>query len=414
MTILDGWKETTLGEVVRIRRGASPRPIQDFFSTQGLPWIKISDVSTLDSRFINKTDQFIKTEGSSSTVIVSKGDLILSNSATPGIPKFVNIKAGIHDGWLLLENTNIDKMFLYYLLVLLRPQLVQVADGAVFKNLKTDLVRAQVISIPENKDEQKAIAEVLSSFDNKIELLREQNKTLEAIAQTIFNEWFVRFNFPNENGKPYQASGGKMIDSELGPIPEGWSVGNLGEEFKVVMGQSPEGESYNEAKDGTIFFQGRTDFKDRFPEVRLYTTSPKRFAEKFDVLVSVRAPVGDINVASEKCCIGRGLCAVRSNLKSYSLYKIKTLQSVFNSFEAEGTVFGSINKDSMLEIKIVIPPEKLTLSFEEKINPIDRKIYNNYLQTQTLSTLRDDLLPKLMKGKLRVKPTAIKESKDGH
>src|SRR5690606_5152419 len=138
----------------------------------------------------------------------------------------------------------------------------------------------------------------------------------------LFKEWFVDFNFLNGKGKPYKKSGGKMMESELGEIPEGWRVGSLDEEFEITMGQSPPGESYNEKEEGMIFFQGRTDFQERFPKTRLYTTDPKRIAEKFDVLVSVRAPVGDINVAFERCCIGRGLAAVAGKYKSYALYKV--------------------------------------------------------------------------------------------
>jgi len=226
-------------------------------------------------------------------------------------------------------------------------------------------------------------------------LLREKNKTLEATAQAIFKEWFVNFNFPGATDK--------MIDSELGEIPEGWRAGKLGEEVKIVMGQSPSGESYNENENGEVFFQGRTDFSDRFPQVRLYTTEPKRMAERFDVLVSVRAPVGDINVASERCCIGRGLAAVRSDYKSYALYKIKSLKDAFNKFEAEGTVFGSINKDSFLNIEALIPATEVVKSFDGFANSLDEKIFNNYSQIQNLSTLRDTLLPKLMNGELKIR-----------
>lgn len=392
--IPDGWKETTLGEAVEIYK--SPwKPGNRTTKYIGLEHINQNDLS------INGYGSSAKLE--SNKFIFNKGDILFGKLR----PYFRKVWKAKFDGicstdiWVLRAKEKYDQQYLFYFIA--NPAFIEKTTGA---STGTRMPRADWSFLKNTLwhfpplPEQKAIADVLSSFDNKIELLREQNKTLEAIAQTIFDEWFVRFNFPDENGKPYQASGGKMIDSELGPIPEGWRVGKLGEEFKVVMGQSPEGESYNEAKDGIIFFQGRTDFKDRFPEVRLYTTNPKRFAEKFDVLVSVRAPVGDINVASEKCCIGRGLCAVRSNFKSYSLYKIKTLQDIFNNFETEGTIFGSINKDSMLDIKVVVPSSDAVMNFEEKVNSIDRKIYNNYLQIQALSTLRDELLPKLMKGEL--------------
>ncbi len=191
--------------------------------------------------------------------------------------------------------------------------------------------------------EQEDIAAVLICLDRKIENLRRQNETLEAIAQTLFKHWFVDFEFPNEDGKPYKSSGGEMVRSELGEIPIGWRVGKLGDEFDILMGQSPDGSSYNKDGEGLIFFQGRTDFGFRFPQVRVFTTEPTRIANKFDVLVSVRAPVGDINVAVERCCIGRGLSAVSSKYKSYCLYKLKSYRKFFDVFESEGTVFGSLN-----------------------------------------------------------------------
>jgi type I restriction enzyme S subunit len=404
MTIPEGWKETILGEIAEIN------PSERLLKGKIAKYVGMEYLMPYTRKIAQTVYKEFKggMKFRNGDTLVARITPCLENGKTSlvDVLDLNEVGFGSTEFIVIRKKENVSNtMFLFYFSI--SPKFREIAIKSMTgtsgrQRVQIEQLVNQNFAFPP-LPEQKAIADVLSSFDNKIELLREQNKTLETIAQTIFNEWFVSFNFLDENGKPYQASGGKMIDSELGPIPGGWRVGKLGEEFKVVMGQSPEGESYNETRDGIIFFQGRTDFKERFPEVRLYTTSPKRFAEKFDILVSVRAPVGDINVASEKCCIGRGLCAVRSNLKSYSLYKIKTLQGIFNNFEAEGTVFGSINKDSMLEIKIVIPPEKTTLSYEEKIIPIDRKIYNNYLQIQTITTLRDVLLPKLMRGEIRVK-----------
>ena len=250
--------------------------------------------------------------------------------------------------------------------------------------------------------EQKRIADVLSCLNAKIENLRRQNETLEAIAQTLFKHWFIDFEFPNADGKPYKSSGGAMITSELGDIPRGWKVGTLSNEFEIIMGQSPAGSSFNEDKQGIVFFQGRTDFGFRFPSVRLYTTEPSRIAEKFDILVSVRAPVGDINVASEKCCIGRGLAAIKSKDKSYCLHKLKSYKKLFNLFESEGTVFGSINKQSFNDLASIIPNNEVIKNFEILVQTMDKKFYVNNLQIQTLTKTRDTLLPKLMSGQLRV------------
>ena len=118
------------------------------------------------------------------------------------------------------------------------------------------------------------------------------NQNLEAQAQAIFKSWFVDF-------EPFQD--GKFVDSELGPIPKGWQVGTLQDIAQITMGQSPSGDSYNEDGDGCVFYQGRAEFGSRFPTRRLFTTSPKRMAQAGDVLLSVRAPVGDLNLSYENC-----------------------------------------------------------------------------------------------------------------
>ena len=170
------------------------------------------------------------------------------------------------------------------------------------------------------------------------------------------------------------------------------------------MGQSPSGNSYNEDGNGTIFFQGRAEFGFRFPTVRLYTTEPKRMACANDTLMSVRAPVGDINVAHTDCCIGRGLAAIHSknNHKSFVLYTMFSLKKHLDVFNGEGTVFGSINRKSLNEMPLLIPSSEKLDEFEALVSPMDTAIRNNYDEICRLSQLRDSLLPKLMSGELNV------------
>ncbi|TRZ54353.1 restriction endonuclease subunit S [bacterium] len=230
--------------------------------------------------------------------------------------------------------------------------------------------------------EQRAIAEVLGSLDDKIELNRRMNDTLESMARAVFRQWFVD-----------------------GQDAKGWKVGTVGDDFNLTMGQSPPGETYNEDKVGMPFFQGRTDFGFRFPTNRIYCSAPTRFAKPGDTLVSVRAPVGDINLAAEKCAVGRGVAAIRhkTGSRSYTYYSMHLLEDEFNRFEAEGTVFGSINKADFQALKVKIPPPEKILKFEEICYPIDQQIENNEKQSRTLAALRDALLPRLMSGEVRVR-----------
>ena len=226
------------------------------------------------------------------------------------------------------------------------------------------------------------------------------NRNLEQQAQAIFKSWFVDF-------EPFQD--GKFVDSEFGKIPEGWQNGHLKDIAQITMGQSPSGDSYNEIGEGTVFYQGRAEFGERFPTRRLFTTSPKRMAKAGDVLLSVRAPVGDLNTSFEDCCIGRGLAALHSsnNCPSYLTYQMNMLKPQLESFNAEGTVFGCINKDSLHDIPILLPPYILQRKYEEVVSPIEKLLKDNYLSTYYLQIIRDTLLPKLMSGEIDVSEVEV-------
>ena len=177
-------------------------------------------------------------------------------------------------------------------------------------------------------DERRAAACVLSALDDRITLLRETNATLEAIAQALFKSWFVDFDPVRAKMEGRTPEGmddataalfpDALEETELGPVPKGWRYSTIGESFILTMGQSPPGDTYNEAGDGLPFYQGRTDFGFRFPSQRVFCTAPTRLAEPGDTLVSVRAPVGDVNMALEKCCVGRGVAAVRQTKRNRS------------------------------------------------------------------------------------------------
>ncbi|MDE3984748.1 restriction endonuclease subunit S, partial [Glaesserella parasuis] len=192
---MSSWKQVRFSEICDITRGGSPRPIQEYMTNDGVPWIKISDATASNSRFIEKTKEFIKTSGISKSREVFPDDLILSNSATPGIPKFMRIYACIHDGWLLLRNFNgAEKEFIYWLLLNERDKLIQQGNGSVFTNLKTDILKNHIVNIPDDIEEQKRIATILNNIQEKIELNTQINQTLEQIAQTIFKSWFIDFD----------------------------------------------------------------------------------------------------------------------------------------------------------------------------------------------------------------------------
>ncbi len=202
--------------------------------------------------------------------------------------------------------------------------------------------------------------------------------SLEATAQTLYRKMFV-----------------DGIDKEN--LPAGWRLGTLSDIAKITMGQSPDGDTYNLNGDGIIFYQGRTDFGRRFPTARVYTTHPARYAKEGDILLSVRAPVGDINIASHDCCIGRGLAALRNyeGFQSYLFYQLQNLSDIFNISDDEGTIFGSITKDDLFNIDIIIPTNQEMLSFETKVSILDKMIKFKDEDINKLTELQSLLLAKM-------------------
>lgn len=224
---------------------------------------------------------------------------------------------------------------------------------------------------------------------------RQINDNLEQQAQALFKSWFVNFE-PFKNGQ--------FVDSELGKIPKGWKVGYLSEIADIIMGQSPNGSTYNENGEGIIFYQGRAEFGTRFPSIRLFTTNPTRIAPANSILISIRAPVGDINITHKECCIGRGLASAvsRTNKSAFLLYTLFSLKSDLDRFNAEGTVFGSINRKTLESLKILIPTNDIISKFEAIVASMDQQILTLHLESENLKILRDTLLPKLMSGERSV------------
>ena len=280
----------------------------------------------------------------------------------------------------------VDPDFLVYYLLSpeLQHKLLSSANGATVSHLNMSSIRSLEVQVPDI-EVQKRIGAILARIDDKIELNNAINENLEQQAQAIYAQMFIE------------------------SAEESWETGSLSDIAVITMGQSPKGDTFNETGEGAVFYQGRTDFGFRFPTRRLYTTEPKRIALCGDALMSVRAPVGDLNVAYEECCIGRGLAAIHSkdNHQSFVLYTLFTLKKQLDVFNSEGTVFGSINKESLNSMEITIPPRELMDRFESIVSPIDRAIRNNYEEICRLQAIRETLLPKLMNGEIDVSAVKI-------
>jgi len=388
------WKTYKLSNITQMIGGGTPKTTIEEYWNGEISWLSVVDFGK-SAKTVYNTEKTITEKGlkESSTKILKKGQLIISARGTVGELAMLGKDMAFNQSCYGLNATKeTTNEFLYYLVKDSIGKIKQNTHGAVFDTITKQTFENIEVTIPASIEEQARIAQILTSLDDKIELNLQMNHTLEAIAQAIFKEWFVDFEFPGFDGV--------LVDG----LPKGWKMGKLGEEFNLIMGQSPKGETLNQNNDGMIFYQGRTDFGFRFPTNRVYTTEPNRIANKLDTLVCVRAPVGDVNMAIEKCCIGRGLSAVRhkSDAYSYTYYTMKNIEPIFKGFESEGTVFGSLNKYNFENIEVLIPGKTIISEFEKIINPIDNKILNNTLEIQILTQTRDSLLPRLMSGKVRV------------
>jgi type I restriction enzyme, S subunit len=389
------WIETTIGEQATLQRGV--------------------DITKAEQR--TGTVPVISSGGASSfhdTAAAAGPGVLLGRKGVVGSVYFIPSDYWPHDTTLWVKDFHgNDPRFVYYFFKWMAPRIATMDVGSANPTLNRNHVHPIEIRWPP-LPEQRAIAHILATLDDKIELNRRMNETLEALARALFKSWFADFDpvramaEGRDPGLPQPLADifpDSFEDSELGEIPRGWQCSTVGEQFKLTMGQSPPGNTYNESGNGLPFFQGRTDFGFRFPSPRVFCTAPTRLAEAGDTLVSVRAPVGDVNIAIERCAIGRGVAAVRHLTGSYSFtyHAMHHLGEYFGKFEGEGTVFGSINKADFEGIPFVAPPQTVIERFERIASSLDDRVKSNELAVRVVAALRDTLLPKLVSGTIRVK-----------
>ena len=377
------WKKVKVGDVGKVITGKTPKTSNSEYYGGDIPFLTPSD--DMSVKYVRGTNKYITEIGRLSVknatlpanaICVScigsdLGKVVITTQETVTNQQINSI---------IVDTEKFDVDFVYYSMLELGKILnfhsktstaVPIVNKSSFSQYEIDCPELSV---------QKKIGDILSSIDKKIEENNKINNNLEQQAQAIYQQMFV------EN------------------TSSDWKEGSLIDIADITMGQSPSGSSYNEDGVGTIFFQGRAEFGFRFPSIRLFTTEPKRMARANDTLMSVRAPVGDLNVAHTDCCIGRGLAAIHSktNHQSFVHYTMASLRKQLDIFNGEGTVFGSINRNALNEMPIIIPSNKKLDEFENLVSPMDEIIRNNYDEICRLEVIRDSLLPKLMSGELDV------------
>ena len=382
------WLEKTLGEVTAfIAKGIPPKYTEEenenTIRVLNQKCNRNFEISYNESRIHDCEKKKVPVDK-----MLRAGDVLINSTGTGTagrVAQMVEVPVPTTiDGHMILirPSEELDPIYYGYAVKSFQSQIEGLAEGSTGQ---TEINRRRlqdevIIRYPNDKLVQKNIGSFLANIDEKIKANKEINKNLEQQAQAIYQQMFI------DNAS------------------SDWTEGTLSDIADITMGQSPSGSSYNEDGNGTIFFQGRAEFGFRFPTVRLYTTEPKRMACANDTLMSVRAPVGDLNVAHTDCCIGRGLATIHSknNHQSFVLYTMFSLKKQLDVFNGEGTVFGSINRNSLNEMPLLIPSSEKIDEFEALVAPMDAAIRNNYDEICRLEQLRDSLLPKLMSGELDI------------
>jgi type I restriction enzyme, S subunit len=430
------WEEVTVGEIFDLENGYAFKSAE--FQSNGVPVIKIKNVKAgyfSEHEFDYVSETFLTSRPKK---IAQRDDLLISMSGnrhdgspetwvgkvarfSKDSPFLLNQRVG---ALRLKKDVAADPRFFSYLLSS-RPYQELFISIATSSGGQANLSPKQIFSadvIVPPLSEQIMISNTLGALDDKIELNREMNETLEAMARAVFRDWFVDFGPTRRKAAgltdPVAILGGLLPDpTQAAPLaalfpdsfganglPEGWEERTISDDFDVEMGQSPPGSTYNEEGEGLPFFQGRRDFQFRFPEKRVYCSAPTRIAQADWTLISVRAPVGDINRAWEKCCIGRGVGAMmhKQGWASFTYYVGLHLQTELASYDKDGTVFGSINQKQLKGLSLIGADSNAAKAFDDLVAPMDAMIRNNTAENQTLAATRDLLLPKLMSGEIRL------------
>ena len=407
------WKKYKLSEIGAVVGGATPSTSVEKYYGGDIPWLTPKDLSNFNDRFIEHGERNITQAGldSCSAQLLPAGSVLFSSRAPIGYVAIAKNPIATNQGFKsVIPNTEIvDSMFLYYLLVYNKDNIEALGSGTTFKEVSGATMKNVEVCLPP-MEEQKRIAGILSALDDKIELNRRINANLELQAQTLFNHWFVDFEFPNTDGKPYKSSGGKLIDSPLGPIPEDWKVGDYTDIINIKGGGTPK-TGIAEYWNGNIPF-----FSPKDVPASCYVLNTEKYITdtglqncssalypKNTVFITARGTVGKVVMAGRDMAMNQTNYALigKNGIGQYFVYNI-TLQLVKRLLKkANGAVFNAITTRDFSSEQIVIPQETIIKYFCNKVAPIYEQVLINNCENENLSKLLDTLLPKLISNQLK-------------
>lgn len=398
-----------LKNFARFIAGQSPK--SEYYSKEeGLPFLQ-------GNRTFGFKYPLIDTYTKKVTKVAKKGEILISVRAPVGdlniSPKDVCIGRGLG----AISAIDGDNNFLYYALKYNIHSLLQQGTGTTYSSVNADIINNLILEIPEEINARKSISNLLSNIDNKIVLNNKINDELESMAKTIYDYWFLQFEFPNEEGEPYKSSGGKMVWNEelKREIPEGWTNGLISDLGEIISGGTPStkhDEYYS--KNGIAWItpydlskttdkyitHGEKDISQKGLE-----KSSAKLMPKGSILLTSRAPIGYIGISSNEVTTNQGFKSIVPYNKSNSEYIYYLLKSIIPYLKSlgNGSTFAEISKETLSNIPIVIPNKDIIDNFNNKVIHLGKIREIKEQENRELTSLRDFLLPLLMNGQVGFK-----------
>lgn len=398
------WDLLKLEELGEFERGKSKhRPRHDSILFGGsYPFIQTGEIKAANYK-ITKFEKTYNEKGLSQSKLWSKNTLCITIAANIAETAILDIEACFPDSVVgfIPKLDNMDSYFMHYVFTYMRKKIQSSVSGSVQDNINIAYLKKLKFRVPKI-EKRKKIVSVLKSLDDKIEINNEMNKTLEEMAQTLFKRWFIDFDFPNENEEPYKSSGGKMVDSELGEIPEGWEVNKLGNLFKFIKGKKPKIVSEICSEETPLKYLTIKGFNG---DENLYASEDKTILidKKDIVMVMDGASSGDVYIGKSGV-LGSTFSKIEKIKEINWSYIYLILKYYENDIKSHttGSAIPHTDKGYVEKIKISLPNLELLNFLSAELSGLIKRKLINQQEIQSLTEIRDILLPKLMSGEIEV------------
>jgi len=396
------WGVNKISDLFGVETGTTPSTEKpDYWNRGNINWFTPMDLSRLNGKIqINESERKIthKALKECNLTLMSKGSLILSTRAPVGYVALLKGEGAFNQGCKGLipkDEEKVHSLFYAYYLLFKKENLQNLSGGSTFKELSKTMLEKFKVPLPPFFEQEGAV-EVLSCVDLAIQKVDEAIAQAERLKKGLIQQLLTKGIGHKE-----------FKETPIGKIPDDWKVARLGDEeiAEIIMGQSPPSSTYNKDGDGLPFLQGKMEFGEIYPSPTMFCSNPLKIAEKNDILISVRAPVGDVNLAPCQLCIGRGLAVIRFNsqIANYVFY-FYYLQKIKNHIEilGKGSTFKAINKDDLENLTVPLPPPHEQQKIAEPLSSVDNVLRLKRKKKENLIKMKRQVMDLLLTGKVRV------------